>query len=118
MEAFIAPAATAGPITLAANSRRRSTFGSLNCATSPAEPVVGTAGDFESVLLLDFPDDDALDDGPADALEDFLRALRRSATLLLPRAGGAGLGPSLESRAVTPHPGWGAGRHRRAYPVR
>ena len=68
-----------GPTTFAASNRRRSVFGSLNVATSPDER--DPAADFGADLAADFDPD-------VDAGADFLRALRRSATLLPPRAGG------------------------------
>src|SRR6478735_6219407 len=82
----MAPAATTGPTTFAASSRRRSVFGSLNVATRPDErdPADDVAADFD-------PD--------VDAGADFLRALRRSATLLPPRAGGCRILRQPSSRA-------------------
>ncbi len=94
VDVFIAPAATAGPTTFAASSSLRSVFGSLSCATIPADRVDAAAAsdaDFGDLADVDLLDDD-FDDGDADDAvgddADFVRALRRSATLLLPRAGG------------------------------
>jgi hypothetical protein len=75
----MAPAATTGPTTLAASSSRRSVLGSLSDATRPDERLPFAVFDvvFEDVF-----------GAVVDGVEDFMRALRRIATLLPPRAGG------------------------------
>ncbi len=85
---------------------RPAAAGAASSGRSARQPALTTER-CPSTSMPDFADFEAVD-----ALEDFLRALRRSATLLPPPAGGSRFGSSVERPRHEP----ARGRRRRAYP--